>query len=470
MNSQHVTFWSLLLLLCACGDPSGPVRNPADGVDSADAGYGEPGEPATATLSPGELQPGGETTALVEDALGAFVQPAANLGLRRRADFEAGVQLFRLAWVPAPGPGDLDGLGPNFHADSCLGCHARNGRGLADGSVGVLLRLANAQGSPDPTYGAQLQPRALPNLTAKGRASLSWARVRSITLPGDEVVTLRRPVYALEEMAAGPLASQTHISPRIAQQLVGMGLLEAVTQDELLSWEDPRDLDGDGISGRMARLDGGRAGRFGWKAAQPTVEAQTAAAFAGDLGITSHLFPDENCAPWQARCDALPNGGAPEILPERLRVTASYLRLLAVPGRRQGDAESVLKGKVIFATLGCDRCHRPTMTTGEALEPELASQRIWPYTDLLLHDMGPELSEGAAEADAQPQEWRTPPLWGLGLVPRVNGQLHLLHDGRAHSWQEAILWHGGEGQQAARAYQQISALDRQRLHQFLMSL
>lgn len=441
-----------------------------EGLADADLDPGFPEDPAP--LEDGELRPGGDTTTDVLGA-GAFVQAAGNLTTRRRARFEAGLQFFRLVWVPAPGRADLDGLGPNFHTDTCLGCHPHNGRAVVQPpevpTVGVLLRLADAEGRPDPQYGGQLQPLSLPGVEAQGQPTWRWAVEETITLT-DEVITLRRPIYTVDG-PGGPLAPETGVSPRLGQQLIGQGLLEAIEADDLYAAADPEDADGDGISGRVALLAGGEIGRFGWKAAQPSVFAQTAAAFHGDLGITSDLFPDENCAPWQGEACALAaTGGAPEIQGPRLEATAAYLRLLGVPPRRDGDDPEVLWGKALFSHLGCVGCHQPSHVTGAGLEPEVSDQRVWAYTDLLLHDMGPGLSEGAGEGAAAPAEWRTPPLWGLGLVEEINGALHLLHDGRAHSWAEAILWHGGEAERSRALYAELPTEARAALHRFLGSL
>lgn len=429
--------------------------------------------PAPALLEEGELAPGGATTVAVQDG-SAFLQEAANLSIRRRAAFQSGLQFFRLVWEPAPGRPDLDGLGPLYNAASCLGCHERNGRGLIGGdgapSPGVLLRLGDEAGNPDPRYGDQLQPLAVPGVPPEASPRRQEEEVRSVMLPGEVEVRLRRPVYALEELAYGPLEASTRISPRIAQQLVGMGLLEAVPAEEVAAWADPEDRDGDGISGVAAWLASGELGRFGWKAGQPSVAEQTAAAFLGDLGITSPSHPAGPCVASQAACLEAPGGGEPELTRVRLEAAASYLRLLGVPARRGGEEPEVLEGKAIFAAAGCAGCHRPSLQTGSALEPELEHQRIWPYTDLLLHDMGPELADGRAEGAASGAEWRTPPLWGLGLVEEVNGARHLLHDGRAATLEEAILWHGGEGEASRRRYEALSAEARARLHRFLGSL
>lgn len=473
-------------VLGSVGTTSGGSSSTASDPDStgngselgdSDVGDSSGGIPIPARLEQGELRPGGDTTI---DSLGdrfgigAFVQEAANLTLRRRAQFEAGLQFFRLVWEPAPGPPEFDGLGPTFNAASCLDCHDRNGRGHPPDDVdplspGVLLRLGSERGQPDSRYGTQFQPYAVPGTPGEGVVSVHTIVAERVPL-GDRSVALRRPVYAVSAVPWGDLDPGTYLSPRVAVQLVGMGLLEAVAEADILAWDDRDDRDGDGISGRAARLPNGLLGRFGWKATQPTVRAQTAAAFLGDLGITSDIHPNENCPAVQVQCAAAATGGVPELTPVRLDVTAAYVRLLGVPARRSGDSVDVRRGKTVFGELGCNACHRPSYDTTDAIEPELANQRIWPYTDLLLHDMGDGLAEGAAEGVASGREWRTPPLWGLGLVETVNTRRHLLHDGRALTLEEAILWHGGESSDAREAYLALPSDARTLLHKFVESL
>lgn len=448
----------------AAGDPDAAVADAAIDGMGFDAG----------PVDESERRPGGDTTTSVL-GVGAFVQPAANLSLLRRGDFEAGLQFFQLTWVPAPGsPPESDGLGPTFNAASCLSCHVRNGRAVPgdapNAGVGVLVRLGTSEHVPDPHYGEQLQPFGVSGVPGEGRVRHAWEIVREVVLPGGERVVLRRPAYTIEALTHGPLAARTSLSPRTSPHLLGQGLLEAVPESVLAAWHDPDDSDGDGVSGRLPRLPDGSVGRFGWKSAQPTVEAQTAAAFLGDLGLTSPLFPEENCPDPQTECRAASSGGSPELPAVRLRVTSAYVRLLGVPARRDPDAPQVLAGRSLFRAIGCASCHRPSLETGDSVEPELAHQTIWPYSDLLLHDLGDGLDDGVAEGDASSFEWRTAPLWGLGLVPEVNGALALLHDGRASTWDEAILWHDGEAAAARGAYETLSAEERAAIGAFLGSL
>ncbi|MGH1342778.1 MAG: di-heme oxidoredictase family protein [Nannocystales bacterium] len=452
---------------------SGSTTTQGPGHDTGQLGESSGGLdiPPRAELEPGELRPGGDTT-VDEAGIGAFVQEAANLGLERRAAFQAGLQFFRLDWEVAPATPELDGLGPTFNAASCLECHTRNGRGLTplddESSVAVLLRLSSLDGTPDPRLGGQLQPRSIAGVPSEGQVSWSVHRERSVAIDGG-FIEPQSLSPNITPGVLGALDSATLVSPRVSMQLVGMGLLEAVPEAALEAWADPDDADADGVTGRVSRI-GGVVGRFGWKASQPTVRAQVAAAFAGDLGITTELHPTENCPRSQSSCASAPTGGSPELPAVRLDVTAAYVRLLGVPARRGGDREDVLRGKTVFHEVGCAQCHRPSFVTGPALEPELEGQTIWPYTDLLLHDLGPDLSQGGAEGDASPAEWRTAPLWSVGLLHTVHGGRRLLHDGRARSLAEAVVWHGGEAEASRAAYLLLPESARLDLHAFIDSL
>ncbi|MEM9195638.1 MAG: di-heme oxidoredictase family protein [Myxococcota bacterium] len=453
--------------LGACGSDSGGSDATPDVWDAAPDG---PEDASLAvTLDERERQPGGDTTT-DELGEGAFVQEAANLSILRRGDFQAGQQFFRLEWVEAPGRSEIDGLGPTFNAISCIACHARNGRASPpadEAGPGVLLRLGSSMGASDPVYGQQLQPFGIAGVPGEGTVQIASEVADAVSLP-EAVVELRRLRFSLGPLSFGPLAAGTRTSPRLAQQLVGLGLLEAIEVDDVVAFEDPNDADGDGVSGRAAWLQDGSLGRFGWKAAQATVASQSAAALFGDLGLTTSFHPLDNCPPAQLACREAPSGGEPEVNDVRLAVIAAYVRLLGVPARR--NAENVLSGKALFARIGCGDCHRANFLTGPAQDPELADQNIWPYTDLLLHDMGPGLADGVPEGAANGSEWRTPPLWGLGLIEQVNGERYLLHDGRARTLAEAILWHGGEAQASRELYVGLTPEERAAIHEFVDSL
>jgi CxxC motif-containing protein (DUF1111 family) len=291
-----------------------------------------------------------------------------------------------------------------------------------------------------------------------------------------ERYTLLAPSYVFEQLMYGPLARGTTFSPRVAPSVFGSGLLEVVPEAQILERSDPDDADRDGISGRPNRVwdivtNRVALGRFGWKANQPGIAHQTAAAFSAEIGMSSALHPDQNCTPVETVCRAAPDGGAPELSDEIFSHIVNYQRMLAVPVRRNLDSGEVRRGARVFVESGCAACHRPTLSTGDVPdEPWLSHQKIHPYTDLLLHDMGPQLADGRPDFEASGSEWRTPPLWGIGLQQAVNGHTRLLHDGRARDVSESILWHAGEAERAREAYRNLSKVDRTALLAFLDSL
>lgn len=335
---------------------------------------------------------------------------------------------------------------------------------------------ADAHGGPlaEPVYGGQLQDRAIVNVPIEGGFVILYKEISGSFADG-EPYSLRSPTYQLRGLNFGPMHSQTMVSPRVAPAVVGMGLIEAIPESAIMAAADPDDADNDGVSGRVnmvwdQRKETIALGRFGWKANVPTVEQQTAGAFLGDLGVTSELFSTENCTASQPECAAAPNGGSPEIGAERLADVVFYTQTLAVPAMRDIDDPQVQQGARMFAQAGCDACHTPQYTTGSHEIEALSNQTIYPYTDLLLHDMGPELADGRPDFEADGQEWRTPPLWGIGLVETVNGHTMFLHDGRARNLTEAILWHGGEGSASRDAFKSLSREQRDALIRFLESL
>lgn len=424
----------------------------------------------------------------------AFSSPLANLPPGEGLDFRGGQALFDRGWVSAPASTIAsDGLGPLFNARSCLACHPGGGRGAAPAGPGdlpaaLMLQLgvpdpAGIEGyltaHPDPVYGRQIQPLGLPGQTAEGRPRVAYDEI-AVPLSEGESATLRRPRYELAEPGFGPLDEATVISPRIAPGLAGLGLLEAIPEQAILALADPDDADGDGISGRASLLPGPEGepvlGRFGWTAAQPTLQAQIAHAFAHDIGLSSPLYPEGHgdCTRVQTGCRAAPDGGDPEqdgfeISATALDLVTQHARHTAVPARRDADAPEVLAGKKLFHDTGCAACHRPAFVTRRLPEaPALSFQLIWPHTDLLLHDMGAGLAGGGAGVSGR--EWRTPPLWGLGLARALEPQAGYLHDGRARTLLEAVLWHGGEAATARDRVATMPASDRAALIRFLESL
>lgn len=431
-------------------------------------------------------KPGGALTRTLDNR-DAFTRPAPGLTPRELRDFNFGNRVFNTNWAVAPASVDaFDGLGPVFNRVSCSGCHLRDGRGRPpvqgeDEMLSMLVRLsvpgvvANGGPKPHPAYGDQLNDRGIPGVPAEGRARIEW-RERPGRYPDGASYSLRVPRLVFEDLAFGPLGSRAKTSPRVAPAMPGMGLLEAIPERDILALADPDDADGDGISGRANRVWNpvtGRAelGRFGWKANAATLLAQSAGAAHGDMGLSSRVFPDENCTPTQAACAAAVRGDAHDLRDAHLDKLVFYLQALAVPDRRQVDHTTGSRGEKLFSRIGCAACHTPVQrTAADALPAQLAGQAFMPYTDLLLHDMGRGLADGRADFLASGREWRTAPLWGLGLVPVTNGHRFYLHDGRARSLEEAILWHGGEAARSQREFRRLSREDRQALLTFLESL
>lgn len=393
-----------------------------------------------------------------EPAAEAFGRPHPSLDDRGRARFRIGSFFFAEPWFPAgEGPADRDGLGPTFVATSCSACHVRDGKGSAPGLGAAVLVVPGTA-----AYGTRLQVRAVDGVPAEAGVELRWEEVDG-RYPDGEPWRLRRPVAEPNATAFGPLPGPVEI--RVAPALVGMGVLAAVPRDAVLDGADPDDVDGDGISGRVRILDDGRIGRFGWKAAKPTVAEQVADAFLEDLGITSPLRPRENCPQVQRACGAAPSGGSPELSADRLEAVAWYVSTSALPPPT-GVAKRV--GERLFSQVGCAACHRPSWRVS-APEP-WGTLEVRAYTDLLLHDMGEGLAGSADEPGAARTEWRTAPLWGSGRMLQVNPLAGFLHDGRAGTVEEAVLWHGGEAEGAREAFIRLSAADRAALLRFIEAL
>ena len=416
----------------------------------------------------------------------AFGQPLPHLTPDQETQFFVGNSFFNRNWVSAPSSTTArDGLGPLFNARSCSGCHLHDGRGRppvpGEDMLSMLVRLSipgrdrHRGVVPEPTYGDQLNGLAVHGVPPEGRAVITYEEIPG-TYGDGESYSLRRPTYTFTDLRYGPMHPDTLLSPRVAPAIVGLGLLEALPAEALLALADPDDADGDGISGRPNRVwdKAGRQtvlGRFGWKANQPTVAQQVAGAFLGDIGITSSLFPDENCPPNALACRQALNGGSPELSAALLGHVVFYNRTLAVPARRSPDRPDVRRGRHLFEEAQCGACHTSTLRTGEVRGlPDLSRQVIHPYTDLLLHDMGAGLADGRPDFEATGSEWRTPPLWGIGLVETVNRHTYFLHDGRARNLAEAILWHGGEADASKAYFRRLPRADRDALLQFLRSL
>ena len=423
-----------------------------------------------------------------EEGRAAFTQHVPDLTDAQLKAFALGNRIFSTSWVAAPASVAIfDGLGPFFSQRSCSGCHLRDGRSRPpmggpdsggrhdDGAYVIGLAREDGAGglAPDPTSGEQLSERALPGLVPEGMVDVRWAE-QPFRFPDGETASLRHPEYDLRDLGYGPLAPGTRLRPRLAPAMPGMGLLEAIPDSEILAREDPDDRDGDGISGRAHRVpapDGSiRVGRFGWKADKVAIHDQVVRALRLDIGITSHDLPTSDVTAAEPEAARLPEGGDPEIGDTTLAAIVDYCAMLAVPARRNLHDPGVARGAREFAAAGCASCHGGAYVTGASPFAALDHQRIKPGTDLLLHDMGPSLAEGVSARAASGAEWRTPPLWGLGLHAHVTGYRFLLHDGRARTLVEAILWHGGEANASRERFIHLPAGARRDLLAYLESL
>ena len=450
-----------------------------------------------------EAKPAGAGTTTFSVNADSFSHFQANLSFEQEEQFKLGNALFRKIWVSSPSSTQAsDGLGPLFNARGCQSCHIKDGRGHPpfEGqaeNVSMFLRLSVPRGEDDtrlaldgvfagevgdPTYGTQLQDFAVPGLLAEGRMVIDYTDL-PVTLDDGTVVTLRSPTYSVADLNYGPMAETVMLSPRLAPPMIGLGLVEAIPPQDILAHADPDDLDGDGISGRpnwtiAPETQTVALGRFGWKAGMATVRSQSAGAFAGDIGIATPLnnFPYGDCTENQPECLAMPHGVQDRLGPSEapdpvLDLVTFYSQTLGVPGRRDVGDPAVLAGKQAFYEAGCASCHTPKFVTSrDAENPAHRFQLIWPYADFLLHDMGEGLADHRPEGQADGYEWRTPPLWGIGLTQTVSGHTFFLHDGRARNLTEAILWHGGEAQAARDNFVGMTAETRANLIAFLESL
>ncbi|MEO6013219.1 MAG: di-heme oxidoredictase family protein [Devosia sp.] len=433
----------------------------------------------------------------------SFSHFSANLAFDEQERFNLGNGFFTKLWVSSPSSTlASDGLGPLFNSRACQSCHLKDGRGhppetAEENAVSMFLRLSvppkdaaeQAQIDagqtllfPEPTYGGQLQNFAVPGLQAEGRMVIDYADA-PVTLGDGSVVTLRAPSYSVADLGYGPMRKDVMLSPRVAPPMIGLGLLQDVPQEDILAKADPNDKDGDGISGKPNWVMDPVSkqltlGRFGWKSGAPSIRVQSANAFNGDIGISTPLVdrPHGDCTAAQADCLAMPTGeqaerGVSEAPDPILDLVTFYSENLAVPRRRDIDKPEVLRGKQAFYDLGCVSCHTPKYVTSRAAATDGHKfQLIWPYTDMLLHDLGEGLADNRPEGAADGYEWRTPPLWGIGLTQTVSGHTLFLHDGRARNLTEAILWHGGEALKSRDGFANLPKSSREDLLAFLESL
>ena len=459
--------------------------------------------PATDFSAPERFEdlPAGAATVRARTDDEAFSQHSANLSFEQELEFKLGNGLFKKIWVFSPASTMAsDGLGPLYNARSCQRCHLKDGRGHVPeqpdyASASMFLRVSVPAPAPpelqeisdyigtapDPNYGSQLQDFSAPGIPPEYKLQVEYEEFE-VALNRGGTATLRRPSYRAADLGYGPLADGAMLSPRVAPPMIGLGLLEAIPAAGILAHADEEDADGDGISGR-ANLVWSREfnrimlGRFGLKAGAPTVHQQSAGAFSGDIGISTPLFPAHagECTGLQTACQTAPHGGGDsretEIDQPNMDLVTFYSRNLGVPARRNTGDPQVLRGKQVFYDSGCASCHVPKYVTHQLADrPEQSFQLIWPYSDLLLHDMGEGLADNRPEGRATGREWRTAPLWGIGLTQQVSPRATFLHDGRARTLLEAILWHGGEAEAAKSRVVDLPPAERAALITFLESL
>lgn len=415
----------------------------------------------------------------------AFGFELEGMSFEQQAKFATGNSLFNQTWVSSPASTTArDGLGPTFNARACATCHFKDGRGepLQNGetSNGFLMRISlsgkdiNGDAISVPNYGTQIQDRANNGISYEAQINVTYETIYGSYTDG-ETYELQKPIYSITDEQFGSLTG-VNTSPRVAQQTIGLGLISALPDTEITKLEDVNDIDNDGISGRANRVfnyetNTTELGKYGWKANAPSLRQQIAGAFHGDMGLTTSIFSDENCPSPQQDCMDAANGGEPEVTDTQLEKMLFYQAHLAVPNRRNYKDDAVLKGKVLFNELNCIGCHAINQVTGTNGETSfLENVTIKPYSDFLLHDMGDDLADNRTDFLANGNEWRTQPLWGIGLISTVNDHTFLLHDGRARNVEEAILWHGGEASESKENFKKLSSEERQQVISFINSL
>lgn len=426
----------------------------------------------------GELA-GGETTVFLRTSK-AFGTPAPNLSDENLEKHMDGDAAFEAIFVSHPAQKN-GGLGPIFNNNSCVACHPADARASVpddvNGISGFFYRISipgndgNGGPNPVPGFGTQLQHQSLYGYIPEAKLERNYS-YKEIELSDGTMVVLQVPDYRIIQPYMS-LPADVQISPRIGMPVFGLGLLEAIKEEDILSNTDPDDLDGDSISGKAnyvwdAVTQSVQLGRFGWKAGAASILAQSAGAYSEDMGLTTNIHPVENSF-------GQSNGDTayitPEVSDEELELVTFYCLTLGVPAARNLDDAEVIKGYDVFKKLNCIGCHTQSFTTGliDGL-PELSNQKIYPYTDMLLHDMGEDLADNRGEFLANGREWKTRPLWGIGLTAVTSGHTSFLHDGRARNVTEAILWHGGEAEKSKKGFIELSTKDREALLKFINSL
>lgn len=467
------------------------------------------------SFDPAEIKQGGDTGITITSAE-SYSKPASNLTALRKGDFFVGNAFFMQPWVIAPASTDSrDGLGALFNVAACQSCHIKDGRGHApmsgdDDADSLLIRLSmpattNKQRQQlrdsliekvtHPMYGGQLQDRSIQNVPVEAHIAIEWTD-KPMTFSDGHIETLRQPTFKLTNAGYGAFDDELMVSPRVAPPMIGLGLIEQISDADIKKQAIGNDKNKDGIRGKFNWVmdpQTGKAalGRFGWKAGQTRLLTQNQSAFNEDMGLTSNIRSHESCMPMQTACinattgaDEQGDGKPPvEVNDEIATFVEFYTRNLAVPHRRNAEDRQVLAGKKRFYDMGCQSCHTPRYQLPKTDDDHLEQHRqvIYPYTDLLLHDMGDDLADRTIAGTLPPKdvqveflatsyEWRTPALWGIGLAQTVDSQATFLHDGRARTLMEAVLWHGGEAKKQQEKVLMLDKQGRTELNAFLNSL
>ena len=409
----------------------------------------------------------------------AFTHAVNGLSARDQLVHETGDKAFEQTFVAA-GSSIFGGLGPVFNNVSCISCHHNDGKGTptaGQSTSSLLFRISlpgqDAHGAPlaAPGFGLQLQDQALFGVQPEVNMKISYSNI-PIQYPDGSTTTLRNPAYLIQNPYI-PLPAAYALSARMAPPVFGVGLLENIPEQTILSFADAGDKNGDGIAGKANYIFDSTTnklvlGRFGFKANASTVLFQVATAYQQDMGITSYVQPKESSKS-QLQDDKKTDD--PELADSIVNAVAFYVRSLAVPARRNVNDPDNKRGEQLFSQINCVGCHRPTVQTGIDINfPQLSNQRIHPYTDMLVHDMGAGLADNRADYLATGSEWRTTPLWGIGLFEKTNGIPFYLHDGRARTLEEAILWHDGEAKKSKEQFMELPKGDRDKIIKFLKSL
>lgn len=428
---------------------------------------------------PGEENAGGINTIDLESS-NTFDTPSPALTQDELKKHRDGLSLFEGIFVTNPAT-IQGGLGPLFNASSCEGCHVKNGRAgfpiFQNDLGGLLIRISQNGTGPNGQplevnyFGTQLQNKAVFGKIPEAQVNWTFEYTDEVFADG-EIITLQKPKFFILNPYT-TLSGNILISPRIAPPIFGLGLLDAISENTIIANSDENDKDQDGISGRVNYVWDDQnnkvsVGKFGWKANQPNLYQQTAKAFHEDMGLTSTLYSKESST-GQTQYDGLNDD--PELSTQDLILSTFYIQSLGAPKRRNATNSTILRGKQIFMEAKCGSCHLPKLYTSNSIEaPFNSNQTIYPYTDLLLHDMGTGLADNRPDFLANGQEWKTPPLWGIGLTELVNGHSNFLHDGRARNLMEAILWHDGEAKKSKDQIKKLNKTDRNSLLSFLKSL